>query len=137
MCTAVLCSLERGEPKRSLLTTILELCRKFNKIPPSWKESSTILIHKKGDVDQIRNWRPICLQKTIYKLHAAIMAKRLDRWAISSKAISRSQKGFLPYDGIAQHSFLLRSIMEDSRRKRKNLNVAWIDLKDALSLIHI
>ena len=51
------------------LTTIMNICRKVTRIPPSWKTSTTVLAYKnKGDEKDLKNWRPICLQKTIYNL---------------------------------------------------------------------
>ena len=126
---------KRLDPKGVLLTNIFEFCRIHRRVPASWKSSSTILIYKKGDPEYIRNWRPICLQNTIYKLYTATIAKRIAQWANATGAISHLQRGFMPFDGIMQHSFVLRSIMEDSRRKRKNLNLVWIDLRDAFGSI--
>ena len=79
----------------------------------------------------------ISLQPTVYKIYAAILAKRLATWAIFYKRISPSQKGFLPYEGCAKHSFLLRSVFEDSKRRNRNvrvyrnMRVVWLDLRNA------
>ena len=97
--------------------------------------SNTILIYKKGDPLSPRNWRPISLQPTIYKIYAAILARRLASWAIENKVISPSQKGFLPFEGCAEHSFILRSVLEDSKRRRKSVRVVWLDLKNAFGSV--
>ena len=99
------------------------------------KTSTTILIHKKGDESLPSNWRPISLQPTIYKVYAAILARRLASWALQNKKISSSQKGFLPFEGCAEHSFLLRSALEDSKRRNKTLRVVWLDLKNAFGSV--
>ena len=57
------------------------------------------LIHKGGDETAVRNWRPICLQKTVYKQYSALIVRHIADWAISSGAFSPAQKGFLPFDG--------------------------------------
>ena len=77
------------------------------------------------------NWRPISLQPTIYKIYAAILARRLGSWAMDEEKICKSQKGFLPFEGCLEHSFLLRSVFEDSKRRRKNVRIVWLDLKNA------
>lgn len=85
------------DPRSEIVPTILNTCRKNGRIPPSWKESTTILIHKGDDPSSMDNWRPIALQNTIYKIYAAIIASRISNWAITGNIISPSQKGFLPY----------------------------------------
>ena len=104
----------------------------YNRIPSSWKESITILIHKRGDQNDITNWRPICLQNTLYKLYAAIIAQRLADWTLEKSSLTSSQRGFLPYDGCTEHNFLLQSIMQDARRSRRNLSLVWIDLANSI-----
>ena len=123
------------DPKCEIVPTILNTCRKNGRIPPSWKESTTILIHKGDNPSCMDNWRPIALQNTIYKIYAAIIASRISNWAINGNVISLSQKGFLPYEGCLEHGFVLQSILQDSRRKKKSLNIAWLDLKDAFGSI--
>ena len=93
----------------SILTTILNTCRVNGKVPPSWKDSTTILIHKGGDVNSLENWRPIALQNTAYKVYAAVIAKRVASWAMDSGSMSPSQKGFLSFEGCLEHGFTLRT----------------------------
>lgn len=70
-----------------------------------------------GDEKDLKNWRPICLQNTIYKIHAATIT-RIATWAIDGEVINTAQKGFLPYEGCFEHTFLLRSCLEDARRRK-------------------
>ena len=121
------------DPSCYMLTKILETCRKNKRIPITWKTSTTILIHKGDDPLAIRNWRPISLQNTAYKLYAAVIARRLSAWALDNNILSQSQKGFLPYEGCLEHNFLLTSILQDSRRKRKSVCITWLDLHFSLS----
>jgi len=118
-----------------LLAQIFEICRRNGKIPSSWKTCSTILIHKKGEESVITNWRPISLQNTMYKVYAALIARRLASWALEAEAISPSQKGFLPFEGCFEHTFLLQSAMTDARRSNRNLSIVCLDLKDAFGSV--
>lgn len=94
------------DPNLEVVTGILNTCRANGKIPPAWKLSSTILIHK-GDELVLDNWRPIALQNTIYKLYAAKVARRMSSWAVESGIMSPSQKGFLPMEGCLEHNHLM------------------------------
>ena len=123
------------DPKGLILSTIFNICRVNSRVPHSWKHSTVILIHKGGDVTSVRNWRPISLQLTMYKLYSAIIARRIASWAIATSAFSDAQKGFLAFDGCAEHNFILRSMMTDSRRRKRNLLLAWLDLRDAFGSV--
>eukprot|EP00731_Ephydatia_muelleri_P036820 Em0330g3a len=124
-----------ADPEGAILSTIFNICRSAGKIPAEWKRSAVTLLPKGGDGSIIRNWRPICLQNNIYKLYSGAIARRIADWAISSGAILPSQKGFLPYDGCVEHSFVLRSLINDSRRRKRNILLAWLDLRDAFGSV--
>eukprot|EP00731_Ephydatia_muelleri_P013789 Em0007g1099a len=124
-----------ADPEGVTLATIFNICRGAGRIPSDWKGSTVTLLPKGGDPMVVRNWRPICLQKTIYKLYSAAIARRIADWAITSGSILPTQKGFLPYDGCAEHSFVLRSALNDSRRRRQNIVLAWLDLRDAFGSV--
>ncbi|KAL5510004.1 hypothetical protein EMCRGX_G005468 [Ephydatia muelleri] len=103
----------------------------------SWSEhqdpKSVVTLHghphpQGGDVTSVRNWRPI-------KLYSAIIARRIATWAMETKAFSPAQKDFLAYDGCAEHNFLLRSVMLEARRSKRNLLLAWLDLRDAFGSV--
>eukprot|EP00731_Ephydatia_muelleri_P013793 Em0007g1103a len=125
-----------GQPKRVTSSSPQSPQMKINaRIPREWKHSTVTLIHKGGDVTSVRNWRPICLQLTLYKLYTAIIARRIASWAMETRAFSPAQKGFLAYDGCAEHNFLLRSMMLEARRNKRNLLLAWLDLRDAFGSV--
>ena len=124
-----------GSSSVSILTSVINTCRVNKKIPLSWKASSTILLHKAGDTINLDNWRPIALQNTIYKVYSGAIAKRLTCWAVETGKLSSSQTGFLPYEGCLEHNFVLRSVLQDARRRKKDLTVSWLDLKDAYSSV--
>ncbi|GIY44238.1 retrovirus-related Pol polyprotein from type-1 retrotransposable element R2 [Caerostris darwini] len=56
------------DPSAQVLTRIFNICLRHQKVPPGWKESTTILLPKDGDPNLSSNWRPIALSNTIYKL---------------------------------------------------------------------
>ena len=119
----------------SLLARIYNICLMNNKIPIAWKNSTTTLIYKKGDRDDPGNWRPIALQPTIYKIYAAILARRLAQFCIDNSIISPLQKGFMPVEGCFEHCFLMNCLFEDSKRRRKDLRLLWLDLQNAFGSI--
>ncbi|GFU19953.1 retrovirus-related Pol polyprotein from type-2 retrotransposable element R2DM [Nephila pilipes] len=68
------------DPRGIILSKIFNICLKIKKIPPSWKQSSCVLIPKKGDLSLTDNWRPISLSSTIYKLFTKCLTRTLQDW---------------------------------------------------------
>ncbi|CAG9841192.1 unnamed protein product [Diabrotica balteata] len=50
---------------------------KEKRIPNNWKESVTIILYKKGDKADIKNYRPITLLNAMYKLITKMLTNRL------------------------------------------------------------
>lgn len=73
---------KRLDPACALLTCVINTCLKHKKIPANWKETTSILIHKKGDEATLNNWRPIALCRTLYKLYTGCIAARLTEWLV-------------------------------------------------------
>jgi hypothetical protein len=67
------------DPACTVLAAVYNICLKYEKIPDTWRKSLTVLIYTKGDPD-ITNWRPIAILRSIYKLFAGVLAKRLSKW---------------------------------------------------------
>jgi len=85
------------DPRGKLLTIIynIYIYWKREEVPDSWKVSTTILAYKnRGDRLDLTNWRPICLQNTIYKIYVATVAKRIATWAMTTNTIISAQKVF-------------------------------------------
>ncbi|CAF4851174.1 unnamed protein product [Pieris macdunnoughi] len=59
------------------LTELFNLILNTGETPTQWSESDIILIYKKGDPNDIVNYRPISLVPAIYKLFSSIVNKRI------------------------------------------------------------
>lgn len=119
------------DPDLICLTAIFNQCLKLRNVPANWKTSSTILIFKKGNKRNINNWRPISVAPCIYRLYTALLANRLRTWLVLNNKINKNQKGFMPTNGALEHSYLLKSILDQRRGKHDGLAVAWLDLSNA------
>ena len=111
----------------------------FNKIindqvdTPSWLTTgSTSLLPKSKETTLPNKYRPICCLPTTYKLLTGIIADQiydhLDGW----KYLEEEQKGCRRYRQGTKHQLLINnSILEDCKRRARNLSMAWIDYKKA------
>ena len=76
------------------------LCLLFNQslqhgsIPKEWKLANIIPIHKKGDISNVENYRPISLLSVISKVLKRCVLKKLRDHLMS--LISSAQHGFIP-----------------------------------------
>ena len=123
------------DPKCEVLALIFNHCLDENDVPASWKQSMTVLIHKKGDADEISNYRPIALMSCIYKLFMSVMASRIVTYAIANNLLSDCQKSARPSEGCYEHTFLLQSLVLDAKRLQKNVFLAWLDLRNAFGSV--
>ncbi|CAK1604663.1 unnamed protein product [Parnassius mnemosyne] len=127
--------LRKADPGAFVLTALFNAVWRLEVVPGCWKDSNTILLHKKGPENDISNWRPISMGDTCPKLFAAIVADRVKTWAVANRRYSTSQKGFLPYEGCYEHNFVLQETIQQARRDKGEVVVAWLDLASAFNSV--
>jgi len=59
---------KRLDPECTVLTEVIHVCLRYKMVPSAWKRAVTVLIYKKGAKEDLNNWRPISLSRTLYKL---------------------------------------------------------------------
>nr|CDJ84071.1 RNA-directed DNA polymerase (reverse transcriptase) domain containing protein [Haemonchus contortus] len=104
-----------------LFTRYLSEC----KVPTSWKTSKTVLLYKKGDPDDIDNYRPICLLSVIYKLFTRVILNRIGR--ILDEGQPCEQAGFRRGFSTIDHIHTLARLIEVSREYKMPLCLTFID----------
>ena len=82
-------------------------------LPPSMMEGDISVLHKKKARTDVRNYRPITLLNSDYKVYTKLLANRLKN--VVHQFVSEAQKGFVPDVFIAECSMTL------------NLIEAWIN----------
>ncbi|KAK6762617.1 hypothetical protein RB195_023369 [Necator americanus] len=81
-----------GHPLHVILAAHMTSYLQKERIPDQWKTSRTVLVHKKGDREDLRNYRPICLLSVLYKLFTKIILTRISRTL--DEAQPQEQAGF-------------------------------------------
>ena len=77
-----------------------EIIKRNNITPDEWKKVKIKVIHKKGDVENVSNYRPICSLPALYKLFSTILYGRL--YPMLDQKQAEDQAGFrknLPDNG--------------------------------------
>ena len=83
------CDDETKEMVRQLFN---EIIKRNNFTPDEWKKVKIKVIHKKGDVENVSNYRPICSLPALYKLFSTILYGRL--YPVLDQRQAEDQAGF-------------------------------------------
>lgn len=105
--------------------------------PNGWKESNTILLHKKNSEFFLENYRPIALANTMYKLWTSLIQESLGRYKEQYGILSTSQEGFRHGKGTMRQLHNLMSMLSDAKISEQNLYMLYVDFSLAFnSKIH-
>jgi hypothetical protein len=88
----------------------------FKTNPMTFQIGIITLIHKKGDKDEITNYRPITLLNTDYKIIAKCYATRLKR--VIKQLIGHNQRGFVPGRDIRANIMEAKLALEYARANK-------------------
>jgi hypothetical protein len=83
-------------------------CLEERRIPKTWNEGEIILLHKKGDTKDLKNYRPITLMSTFYKLFTRILGNRVEQTLDENQP--REQAGFRRRFGTLDHLFTINQV---------------------------
>ena len=72
--------LKAGEDTISkALAKMYTKCLSERRIPTGWKNAKMVIIYKKGNKNDLKNYRPICLLSNIYKILTKVLTKRIEK----------------------------------------------------------
>lgn len=85
-----------------ILTTLFDDILTTDTVPTQWSKSHIIFLHKKGDKDNIGNYRPISLISNVYKVFAKVIVERITRILDENQPIEQAgfRKNFSTIDLI-------------------------------------
>ncbi|KAK6763910.1 hypothetical protein RB195_024301 [Necator americanus] len=96
-------------PPPALMNTLARLFTRYLsecKVPEQCKTSKTVLLYKKGDPQDIGNYRPICMLSVTYKLFTRVILNRIERTLDEGQSCGQAgfRKGFSTTDTQFQNS---------------------------------
>ena len=94
------------------------------------RESYIRLIHKKGE---LKNWRPISLSNTDYKIMIKVLTTRLNK--VLPQLINEDQVCGITGRSIQRHLYLLQDLNRDEHLSRSKYNLIGIDMQKAFDRI--
>lgn len=108
-------------------------CLRLNKIPQQWKEANMIILHKKGNKKDFKNYRLISLLSNIYKLFTKIITSRLERVLDDNQP--REQAGFRKNFSTVDHIHTLCQLKEKCQEYNIPLCLAFVDYEKAFDSV--
>lgn len=106
----------------------------FAIFPDSWYSTCICLLPKKGDLTDLRNWRPISLINADAKVFTRLLNARL--MPHFSGIISPQQTGFMPRRFIAEHGATLQTVTLLATAQKSSSIALLLDQNKAYDRIH-
>ena len=93
------------------------------------RDELSVPIHKKGNTNNVDNYRGITLLSTLGKLFTSILNNRLINWAESYYVYIEAQAGFRREMGTTDNIFVLHGLITHLINQGKKLYCAFVDFK--------
>ena len=106
-------------------------------VTPAWlTRGDTILIPKSGETELPQKYRPICCLSTTYKLFTGLVADGIYDHLSSASCLEKEQAGCRRKClGTKDQLLVNKTILEDCRKRKRNLSMAWIDYQKAYDTV--
>lgn len=104
---------------------------------PDWLTIGiTYLLPKTEDTKNPKNYRPITCLPTTYKILTSIITERVYKHLDENDLLPKEQKGCRRGSyGCKDQLLINKAIIEDAKKRKKNLSTAWIDYKKAFDSV--
>ena len=118
---------------RKEFTQVIKHSFNINTLSPSQYNAILTLLYKKGEREDIRNWRPISLLNVDYKIITKILAERLKK--VLPYIIHTDQKGFVQGRNIQEANRLLQDIISYTDQYQMNSAIIFLDYENAFDRV--
>ena len=126
-----------GEPLRVLLTSLFNFAISNNTFPSILKIGHITPIPKKGNLNNIKNYRPITIINSISKIFDAILYNRLYDFFSKNNLFSNYQFGFRRKRGIEQAAMNLIYEINSALQNDETCVAIFIDLTKAFDRVDL
>ena len=124
-----------GDAMVNILHILFNRILETGDIPSSFKKALIVVLYKKGDRSECKNYRPISLLSHVYKLFMTIIGNRIidDLYF----CFPESQAAYQPSRGTIEQIFALNQMIEKSIEFNKPLYLIFIDFTKAFDSIKL
>lgn len=103
--------------------------------PDCWSEGYIVPIHKKGNVNNVENYRGITLLSVLGKLFTRILNNRLTKWAEDYYIYIEAQAGFRSHMSTVDNIFVLHGLITHLLNEGKKLYCGFVDFSKAFDFV--
>ncbi|CAI5459467.1 unnamed protein product [Closterium sp. Yama58-4] len=102
-------------------------------LPSATKEAVTILLHKKGEKDELNNYCPITLLNFTYKVLARVVADRMK--SVLHLVIYPEQYGFIPGRRLSDAVALVADVIDAAKNGDEDWYLLLVDFQKAFDSV--
>ena len=117
------------------LTKLFNLSLSKCVFPQDWKEANVIPLHKKNDMSEISNYRPVSLLSCTSKLFERAIFKHVFNFLRVNDKISLQQSGFIPGDSTVFQLAHLYHLFAQALDKQQDIRVVFCDVSKAFDRV--
>ena len=103
--------------------------------PEKWSEGFIVPIFKKGDINEVSNYRGITLLSTLGKLFTRILNNRLNKWAEAYNVYIEAQAGFRKHMSTVDNIFVLNGLITHCINNSEYLYCCFVDFTKAFDYV--
>ena len=118
------------------LTAIINQCLVSVSFPTDWAKANVVPLPKKGDLQQIGNWRPISLLPIPSKVMERVIYTCVYQWLEENNKFTKFQYGFHSSRGTGDAIFSLVNDLYNARDRREIVASCFLDVWKAFDSAH-
>jgi hypothetical protein len=120
-----------GEAFLALLTELYSQIFNTATMPAVWNHGRLVLIHKKDLVEDIYNYRPLCVMAALCGLYSKVLSERLTNTVEEHGLLGEVQNGFRRDRTCTDNRFILGTLLWKAKAKRTNAHCGYVDFEKA------
>ena len=129
-------ALKAGSPILSYyLTFLFNFSLSTGSVPKCWKKKRVTPVFKKGDTDDVNNYRPISILPITMKIFEKVVHRQVSDFLTSSKILSQSQSGFRNSHSTDTAVICVSDFILEELGKGKYVGAVLVDLKKAFDTV--
>ena len=118
-----------------LLVILFNRVKNQGKAPGSWKEGRLVLIHKKGALTDVFNYRPLTVLQSVSALYTKLLNARLSEVTEEHNLLGEIQNGFRKGRSGGDSAFILNTVLWKTTAQQKAVHLAFLDLLKAYDTV--